>query len=729
MIKFFTLFCCIIVSHHLLAQVGIQTENNFDSEGLIKNAFIKGDCKNVSNITVIGNETLSIGQFKNGGSSININSGIILTTGTVELAQGPNLDPEASFAFSQISNDADLNQLATSDLFDATGIEFDFVPLSNKVSFRYVFASEEYCEFVGTAFNDVFGFFVSGPGINGPYDNNAINVAKLISTDEDVSINNVNHLFNEAFYVSNVTNLDAEACNINHTTEYEDYIEYDGFTVPLVASFAVVPCETYHIRIIIGDVGDPYLDSGVFLETNSFDLGEPIIVHAEVPGSDEAVAYENCVDAQFVFTRSSLANINQDYKIDYNISQDSKAGNGIDFLEIPLSVTIPAGDTSFILPITIIDDNIAEGPENLKLEVSYACECIDPASSELIINDRTDIALNFQEIAVCENQPFSITPDILGGVQPFTFLWETGATTDSLTESVLLSSQFGLTVTDFCENTATAVADVSIQDVPKATLEGIYNLCETKEMGIPVLFEGNPPWSIIYSINDIEQSAIEDIQSNPYYLATPEEGVYSLSAFNDDHCTGQVMGSAVVESTFKIASEIIQQSCVNKSDGSIEITQLEAISPFTIEWNIETENDHFLENLEEGIYILKIKDGDDCYYQKPFKLESSATDITACFPFYIPNIFSPNNDGVNDLFSIYLSENSGVKYIISMQVFNRWGALLFEQSNFNPNNGTVGWNGNYNGSQLQSGTYVYKIIVGYEDGINQTVSGDITLVR
>jgi len=204
MFRLFTFLFILFFASSVLGQTRINTKNELEVEDLVKDVFIKGNCRNVSNISAIGSKELSIGQFENGEGVININDGIILSTGTIELAHGPNITSEVSYSFNEISEDPDLSRLATGILYDATGIEFDFVPLDDKVSFRYVFASDEYCEYVGTEFNDVFGFFVSGPGINGSFENNAINVASLLGTDQDVSINTVNHLENVNFYVDNV---------------------------------------------------------------------------------------------------------------------------------------------------------------------------------------------------------------------------------------------------------------------------------------------------------------------------------------------------------------------------------------------------------------------------------------------------------------------------------------------------------------------------------------------
>ena len=96
------------------------------------------------------------------------------------------------------------------------------------------------------------------------------------------------------------------------------------------------------------------------------------------------------------------------------------------------------------------------------------------------------MSANFEEIAVCENQTFSIAPEIMGGVPPFDFLWETGATNDTLEVSVTESTQYALTITDFCGNSISSVANIEIQNTPTATLMGVFDFCETVSTGIPI---------------------------------------------------------------------------------------------------------------------------------------------------------------------------------------------------------------------------------------------------
>ncbi|HHB52106.1 MAG TPA: hypothetical protein ENK75_03555, partial [Saprospiraceae bacterium] len=153
----------------------IVLNNNYSAEDLVKDVLTKGVCENVSNIENIGNNN-GIGYFSNGSDIFDMEDGIILSTGYITNALGPNDYIDRSSNFEDNGGDADLAQLATGAVKDVVGIEFDFVPLDSFIEFTYIFASEEYCEFVGSAFNDVFGFFISGPGINGDFSNNGENV-------------------------------------------------------------------------------------------------------------------------------------------------------------------------------------------------------------------------------------------------------------------------------------------------------------------------------------------------------------------------------------------------------------------------------------------------------------------------------------------------------------------------------------------------------------------------
>lgn len=122
--------------------------------------------------------------------------------------------------------------------------------------FQFVFGSEEYPEYVNQ-FNDVFGFFINGPGINGPHSNNSKNIALIPGTNTPVSINNVNEGNNSEYFVVNDL----------------DFIQYDGFTTVFTAESEVQPMQTYHIKLAIGDGVDHFYDSGVLLQASSFCSG------------------------------------------------------------------------------------------------------------------------------------------------------------------------------------------------------------------------------------------------------------------------------------------------------------------------------------------------------------------------------------------------------------------------------------------------------------------------
>ncbi|WP_445719283.1 choice-of-anchor L domain-containing protein [Flavobacterium sp.] len=236
-------------------------------------------------------------------AQMGFSNGIVLTTGntsTIPLALGSN--PRASQMATAYTSGTpgelrqtgtpappiiqDLDVLAgASNYFNGAILEFDFVPVENSVSFRYVFGSEEYSDNSGfinyqcSTYNDKFGFLISGPGIVGGqgFSNNARNIARL-GNGSEVSINSVNSgvVGSSGGAPSAANCLAANAAWIQNTPTAEylgtiDGTQLNGNTRILTASqTGLTPGQTYHIKLIITDVGDATYDSVVYIEAGSF---------------------------------------------------------------------------------------------------------------------------------------------------------------------------------------------------------------------------------------------------------------------------------------------------------------------------------------------------------------------------------------------------------------------------------------------------------------------------
>jgi uncharacterized repeat protein (TIGR01451 family) len=239
----------------------------------------------VSNVTYTGT-TQQVGSF-GGTSNIGFGSGVVLSSGaTSELVGSASTATAGTTNVSGISN-ADLLSVANTaaaalgsgtinSTTDVAILEFDFVPISNVVSFNFVFSSDEYLTYVNTVFNDVFGFFVSGPGITGPYGapagfpNGSQNLALVPNSTLPITISTIHPGLNPQYYLSN-------AGGTTHVM--------NGFTTPIPITFSVICGETYHFKFAVADCQDNYLSTAVFMQDASFNSypGETsIFVHNDI---------------------------------------------------------------------------------------------------------------------------------------------------------------------------------------------------------------------------------------------------------------------------------------------------------------------------------------------------------------------------------------------------------------------------------------------------------------
>lgn len=260
--RFILMAGIVFLSHNLANSQVLQVTSDITPEDMVE--ILIGSGLEYSNVMYTGND-ISRGSFWGGPGNIGVGNGIILTSGNVNVAPGPNNSGSAGTNSGQ-GGDPDLSMIAGVSTFDACVLEFDFVPEFIYVWFQYVFCSEEYHEYVNQ-FNDAFGFFISGPGVNGPYSNNSVNLARIPSTNIPVSINTVN--------CGNPYNCAQSCMNCQYfvnNTNYQ-FTQYDAFTTVLTAWAELEPMQTYHIKLAIGDGVDHAYDSGVFLQASSFCSG------------------------------------------------------------------------------------------------------------------------------------------------------------------------------------------------------------------------------------------------------------------------------------------------------------------------------------------------------------------------------------------------------------------------------------------------------------------------
>ena len=396
-----------------LAYTQLSVNNGFTAQQLGNN--LAGNNVNVFNANISGSPQ-QYGIFQYIGNDLGLNSGVILSTGSIFDAIGPNSDGGTSTGFNN-PGDSDLSSLAGFNTNDAVVFEFDFEVQGPDIEFNFVFMSEEYNEFVNSGFNDVFAFYISGPGIVGQE-----NLAIVPGTTTPVTINTINNDSFWQFYNDN----DNGAVNI----------EFDGFTTLMTASKNdLIPCEIYTLSLRIADGSDDIYDSGVLLQENS--LIQSNISASSATFSANNTALEGCIDASFTFQLDSVL----PYNITIPIGIGGTATNGVDYAQIDSIITIPAGQTSATIIIDAIAEGITEGQE--VVELYYIPEaCQEPDTVYLYIDDYNPLEYTITptDVTCNGNSDGQVDLAVIGGIPPYYL-----TLTDSITGDVVTYNSFPVT--------------------------------------------------------------------------------------------------------------------------------------------------------------------------------------------------------------------------------------------------------------------------------------------
>lgn len=669
-------------------------------------------------------------QFSNTSANFPITSGISMGTNGAPGVSDPDL--------TAISNGGNIT--------NGSIIEFDFVPTGDTLSFNYIFSSMEYQGYTCSSYNDAFGFFISGPGINGPFSNNAINIATVPGTTVPVAINTVNSgSASLGWSPSTCAAADPNWQNnsIYFTTSYNSifnnsgmpFSDYNGSTILLTANSTLTCGDTFHIKLAVSNVTDTGLDSGVFLQANSFasngvniNITPNVSLGSGVTGLD-TLLIEGCTSGQVIFSRPS---IQSDTTLTIHFTDTSgTATPGVDFPQIAPgdSVFFAVGQDSVILNVAPIQDSTSEGPESIIISAYTVTDCGDTIVSKGVIwidDEPHSIVTATDTTVLCQSDSIPLNVNTTHGFPPYTYAWSNGDSTNHIyaptSEPPSGQEDIIVTSTDACGFQYTDTASIILnQMLAIDTMMQHQTACGEATgwvSGQGSGFTGTPHYvwtnSIIDSIpgDSITASVWQNLPAGWYYFSIKDDVCKVLDSIqvqqdpppNASFDADPQVGNSPLNVTFTNTSDVADEYDWNFGNGDSTVVN-----------DLSTQHSTYI---DKGTYTVTL------IVKKGGCTNTATKTVTVKLPvkYDRPNVFTPNGDGTNDFFKIN-AENAKDFHIV---ILNRWGNEVFESDKAD-----FQWNGqkDNSGTACDDGVYFYKFTIAGFDGKKHLEYGYIHLLR
>lgn len=702
-----------------------------------------GSGVNAFNITFNGNAIQagavqsSIQEFNYTGNVFPISNGLFLRTNTG--SQAVYGDSDAERLMGQVSG-------IFSGPQNGTIIEFDFVPDGDTLSFNYIFASSEYTSFTCASYNDVFGFLLSGPGINGPFSNNAINLAVVPNSNNiPVGINTVNAGNPLDDNLGNCHSADPNwiANSVYYTTAYNNVFNssglddagfgmiFNGSTITLPANAKMVCGDTFHIKMLIANSSDESFDSGVFLEGGSFSSPgvevsiEPDIITQATNVADNTLI-EGCSEGTIYFSRPSN-DVADTLVVHFTVGGTATEGTDYPPLAAGDSLVFLPGQDTIAIILAPFDDGIAEGPETVVIKTFYINACGDSIFSEgtIWIDDEphSDFSATGEDI-LCFSTPSKGKAVTTGGFAPYTYTWDNGYTGDNVEMYFDENGTYDVVVT------STDACGFMYYDTLRINVNQTLNIdelisYETEcgiETGMVEAFTSGKTGTAYYnwvgpgknSSNDIDASVWDNLPSGWYYF-TVEDQVCSVS------------DSVFVDQTPPPTAKFDADPTSGASPLDVTFTnKTKHVNGYVYIWDFGNGDGAFSNDLSDQ-YSTYYENGTYTATLTVFSgvCTDMASKVITVYPPLIydtPNVFTPNGDGDNDNFTMNVQNAKALE----VTIHNRWGNIVFESTDVN-----FYWNGKVrnSGGDCTEGTYFYKVKMEDYSGEEIEENGFIELLR
>jgi gliding motility-associated-like protein len=311
-----------------------------------------------------------------------------------------------------------------------------------------------------------------------------------------------------------------------------------------------------------------------------------------------------------------------------------------------------------------------------------------------------------------------------GGSAPYIFSWSNGGNSQQINN--LAAGIYTVTVID--ANGCTNVSTVALTEPTSLALSFIVNGLDCfgeNDGAIQVEISGGAA-PYLFSLNN------GPVQSANIFTGL-DSGVYSLTAADANDClqTDVIAVNAATLLNVTLGDDIhinlgdnaTLQATVNVPLDSILsvvwspplFDSLECVPPLCLTQTVTP----FIST----VYSIQVQALNGCTDQ-----DNVTVIVDRRRQIYVPNVFSPNDDGANDLFTIY-AKPGAVSKILSLQVFDRWGEAIITLKDFLPNSPTIGWDGRYKGDPMNPGVFVWIAEIEFIDGQREFFKGDVTIVR
>ena len=738
---------------------------------LIKDDLINSPCIIITAPTGSGNPTIgggnSYASFTSGTSNFPFKKGIVLSTTASKNTIGPFIN-ENSLGESNSSwkGDEDLNNsLGIKTSTQATLLEFDFVALSNSLSFNYIFASNEYLGGFPCFYSDGFAFLIKKSGSSEEYKN----LALIPNTNLPVLVTNVHP------QISSNNSGGCEAKNEIYFNGYNNIsspINYAGQTIVMNAKADIIPGVTYHLKLVIADDKTGNYNSAVFIESGTFvskiDFGKNRTFASNNPVCfGESIVLDTKLDNTYLFKWFKDGNLisgaNSSTLVvtsEGNYTVEVNVANSICYLtgdiKIEFSDAILSANTSFFqcdddadgfaiynltkvnnivkknvseilnkgyyesLSDAISKTNIINTPEKYtnktvnqivfaRIENKYGCFKI--AEVKLQISNET--INDIPQIVACDiddnqdglhefNLSLEITPKIILGLpNGLTVDYYLNAN-DALTEKNVISNTFKNTIPFTQVVYARFVNGPNCYDIKPITL--IINTFPIND------FEDETKYlcknsTVIIEVSSSFTEYLWNTGSTDHFISVNTTGEYSVTIKNTNGCEKTKKFNVILSEPATITGAVIKELSGNDNSVLIEYT---GIGNYEFSLDGKTFQDKPLfTNTNSGTYNAVARDKNNC-------------GISNSFLIYVidyPRFFTPNGDGYNDFWII---KELTLFTSFELSIFDRFGKLL-KQINQNG----IGWNGMYEGRNLPADDYWFRLV--YNEG--KKINGNFSLKR